>query len=468
MRKINQFVSSIAIVALLAGGNIAMAQDQNAPAAEEEVDPVVEALNQMKARSEAGTAAYNEQKAQFEAQTAAVLARFPSSDTTGADGTATAEGGGYYANHLAHKAMDAAASQMAKKVRNVDGIGDYDVFLVNGIDLPAATAQWRQVNSQIDSLQEAVDALLKIVPIADGPLPLVNNESLPALAFASAAPQILGGLVDIAAFFRSDVTTKGLTVTLPEEELAALLISRMLEDVKVRYPTVSLLGETGLTNKLTMLVQSDALLRERKAEVIGAAQSAIAAFKDDRDEVVRRIAVEEKKDPKDSVEIANLVSQRDRLNETIANLEKLTASEGAAIDTFRTNIAEVIKALNTPNEAGITPMQAIDPIAVILASRKPALLEVNVASSGGERQIKTSPFGSGRISYLGGVNASFRLTDKLGRVLTTGSWSALEQESMSRGNFFERNNSSVALLPPSKSPTPVLTPPDPVEEGEGQ
>ncbi|MEP0191925.1 MAG: hypothetical protein ABJP70_05810 [Erythrobacter sp.] len=436
-----------------------MAQDQNAQTPEEEVDPVVEAYTQMKARSEAGAAAYNEQKAQIEAQTAAVLARFPSSDTTGADGTASAEGGGYYANHLAHKAMNAAASQMAARIGSVSGIGKYDVFLVNGIDLPAATAQWRQINSQLDNLQKAIDALLGIAPDAGGVSALSNDESPGALAFASAAPQILGGLVDIAAFFRSNVTSEGVTVSLAEEELVASLIAHMPPGVSVSYPTISLRGKTGLTERMTRLIRTDALLRERKEAIIRAAAAAIKPTEDKRDDTIRKIAKEEAKDPKDTPKIAGLKNQLERFNALIALTKELTASEGEAIDTLRTNVAEVIKALNTPNEAGVTPLQATDAVAIMVASGNAALLEVNVASSGGERQIKTSPFGSGRVSYLGGVNASFRLTDELGRVLATGSWSALEQESMSRGNFFGRNTSSVSLVP---------APTVPAEEGAGQ
>lgn len=454
MKKVSNFLSSVAVVGLIMSGSVAMAEEEQ-PEATVEVDPRIAEANARKAASEAETAANNAAKTAAEARSAqiaaereAFLARFPETETTGAEGTATATGGGYYATFLSHQAMAEAADQIATDIKEATRDGDYEIFLVNGIDLPPAIAQWRQINGQVTNLQTAIDALLASLPDGSQELSFEQNEAVGALSLLSAAPQILGGVADIAAFFRSNITTEGLTVNLKEEELAALIIDKLPATVPVRYPNLSLLGETELIEKLTTLRKSDAELRKKKEGIVLAGQQTLAAEKAKLAPVNAKIARldEQLKDEKDPEKRAELEQKKAIQNsikvgreERINFLEALTAEQGAAIDALREDVSSVITALNTANEAGITPLQATDPIAIIVAAENAALLHVNVASTGGERQIKTGAFGSGRVSYLGGVGVSFRLTDRNGRVLATGSQSLMQQESMRRGDFFKRN-----------------------------
>jgi hypothetical protein len=335
------------------GGNVVMAQEPEANE-QAEVDPRIAEANARKAISDAETAASNAaaaasnaRAAEIAAERAALLAAFPTSDTKGADGTASAEEGGYYATHLAHQAMEAAAEKVASGIKDANGITGYQVFLVNGLELPAAIAQWRQINSRIENLDIAITALLASLEPGQQTLSFEEKEGIGAATLLTAAPQILGGLADIASFFRSDIKAEGLSVTATDEDFTAMVLGKLRPTVPVRYPAVSLQGDTGLTERLSRLASLDGRLRERKAAIVRAGQRTLEQQKALLVPIVAEIArIDELlKNEKDEAVRAGLQqdkaiqeSQKAGINQRIAFLESLTAGQGTAVDTLREDV----------------------------------------------------------------------------------------------------------------------------------
>lgn len=448
MRIVAFFVGLVSIGYLTFSGGIAMAQEND----NTEEDPRITEANARQAISEAETAASNAaaaaanaKAAEVAAERAALLAAFPESETKGASGTATAESGGYYANHLTHEALEDLAKSVSVRISEVDSIEQFQIFLVSGTDFQAAVTQWRLINNRLNNLSEAIKALLNSLSTNNERLDFNEKEGVTATALLTAAPQILGAAADIAAFFRSDIKATGLTVTAASEDFTAMVLDRLLPEISVRYPSRSLQADTGLTTRLSELIALDAQLRDKKDAIVRAGQKTVEEEKEKLAPILieiarleRQIKGEKDQAKKDELEQDKAIqeSQKTRFEERIAFLEELVAGQGTSIDTLRENVQTLRTALNTPNKDGVTPLQAADPVATIVSAENPALLEIEVSNSGGERQIKTATFGSGRVSYLGGASVRFNLTDKSGQILATGSFSRLKTESMKRGEFF--------------------------------
>lgn len=435
----------------------AMAEEPEEPKTESEL--AIEAANQRKAESEAETAAENAEKARFEARTArieaaqaAALAGLPDTETTGAAGTVAADETDYFPTILAHQALAGSAQSIADDISNVSAIGTYDIFMVGQVDVPTVTAQWRFVNAQLSVVESAVEGILKTEEVG-GEIQLRSNESLLAAGTVlTALPQILGGVADIAAFFKVNLDLDAVDTAATVGSLDALIASRLVSDGLRRPRSLAVPGfalgtENALTARIMKLGENLANLRQRKARLVAAAartaqESAteIARLDAEISELTRKITAEQ--DEARKVALQEELQQAELNKESQEIIEKyakaISDDQGAALDTVIEQGEALITALATPDDSKLTPLQRVDLAASIFAEGKnPAILVTTLSSQGGARQSTTGGIlSSGQISYLGGATVTFRLTDLEGHILAAGSYSSAETAQMQSGEAF--------------------------------
>ncbi len=449
-----KFIATVGLIAMT--GGIAMAEEQNDEVKTEQ-ELQIEQANARKAVSEAdkaasdaAKAASDARKAEIDAERAAVLATLPTTETKGLQGTVTAEGDDYYPTHLAHKALDTASTNIASDISQIGRIQTYDLFLVGSLDVQAAASKWRFIDAQLSVIEAGADSVIESMQ-ADGSFLYTSDESpFAALGLGlTALPQILGGIADIAAFFKVNINSRAIATKAGKGSLDALIVKKLLDSGEkapkaIFVPGLSMSRENALTKRISKLASKLAQLRSKKDEIIIAAAAAakdsdlnIKAHDAKIAKLTADIAKETDEEKKKSLEEELVTEKFKKGNEEIQVkfAKSVSDQKGARLTQLIDEGEKLITALTTPGDDKLSPLQKADPIAALISSKNPALLTTILVSQGGARQEKTSAFSSGKLSYLGGVVVTFQVTDRDGKILKIGSYSFLETQAMKRGTF---------------------------------
>jgi len=364
------------------------------------------------------------------AEAAALKAKLPATETTGQEGKVTADANaGYYAIVLAYKSLGLAAKDIANKICAVSDIKKKTVVLLDDTDLAASAARWNMIDVQFKRYKAAFEywknhgdppkKIYKRIPIEHPAPVLVAAPAIfgTAMDILGAAPAILGTIVDIARFFKQGVTLKGVTVTLDEQALRSAIAQELLQSSlcpkAILNPSMALVSFNAFQEEVLQLGQIRQDGKSRQAELK-------AMYND------RISALEEGGEPNER---------------TQAQIESLTQNRNeidAEISTVLTGSATFLTFLTTADDKGLTPLDKVGLIDVILKNRDDGLLlKTDIVSKGGEMQTTSGGiFSSGNAGYMGSATVTFQLSTYDGELLKAGLGTHTQTRKTIRKNGF--------------------------------
>ena len=409
----------------------AKAQDGGSEASES-TNPIIKKLKEEKQieelKKDIATAKQNRLKAEL-----------PTSDTIPETGQVTiGDKAGYFATLEAYGTLRTAACRIASVL--ADG-GNSKIILTDQTSLAKLKQMRELINTRLGDYDERMQDLLdRFDTMKQSPTGLTAQKE--AAAGLAAAPAILGGLADIAAFFRVNTELKGREIELNKSALLAEIaraLSRnnwnvVLADFDTQHSS-SLLGTLeAIGAKRTTLAQRKRLDEDRmqpylddlkkKRDALKKASAALAKLEgaSPRDED----AIRQARDSVASLEDAIL---------PLAALEKawtdLTGETDLVIGAFN----EYYKALTEGTAEKPSPVETLAVVDLIDSAKGAHRLHIDIVSDGAEIHVTKSIWSSGRIHYLGGSVSSFFWFDGDGNYQNSGIIPLWERESFkaSRG-----------------------------------
>ncbi len=416
----------IALVVLV-GGLLVMteatkAQDPD-PAPTQPTDPVIEALEREKKIAEL-------KKGIAEAERDAFLAGLPSSDTTGSPGSVTVDDkAGYYAELTAYGTLATAAGKIATKLG--DG-SKAKIILTDEMELAQKMQLWHLIEGRLDRFDtEFAEQLNRTKDVADvdpslelDPLMESLGEVLGKLegvgALVAGIPALLGGIADIAAFFKVDVELKGRDVTLAKRALIAEVASALSKKWTVILPDLNRAGTGALLTKLDGLATKRRQLVERRLKIERIVKKPLAELAKLRKKLAAKkaeLAQLRKAEHPDKPKIDAVNREIDDLEDQIvpfANIETAWNRLKRDFDTLLTGYDQYRKAVTESTGDKPAPIESLAIVDVIKGESLANRLHLDIASQGGEIHITKSVWSSGRISYLGGSVCVYFWIDEAG------------------------------------------------------
>ena len=371
---------------------------QQADAAAPPSDPALEALEREKKIAEF-------KKEIAEAERDALQARLPTSDSTGPKGEVKVDDkAGYFAELMAYSTLTTAADRIAKDLAKKPG---GKIIVTDEMDLAQKTQLWSLIDGRLDKFETEFKALIeraKAVREVDD----LGAGPEAAGALVATLPALLGGIADIAAFFRADVELKGRDIVLAQNALVAEVASALADKWTVLLPGLNRAGTGALLTKLDGLASQRRELvgeRARIEQLVKGTLSQLARTRKELAEKKAELADLSKEDPPDKNKIAAVRAEIDGLEDELVPLEivegdwtRLKGDIDALVtgyDLYRTAVTESTKEKPAPIES----LAIVD---VIRDNRDAHRLHLEIASKGAEIHLTKSAWTSGRISYVGG------------------------------------------------------------------
>lgn len=392
-------------------------------------------------------------KAVAEADAASVKAFLPGPSTLKPlEGKVTVdEKSGIVAEIAAYALLERAAKKMAESMDVKLKAGR--VLVVTERELAASDWPYHAVGQEIDRLLADLAGVLGLLTAADPPAtppaaPPVAPQKAgqddmfaglpPAVAVASALPQIVGAAADVAGYFQSDFGITGRAFQLKIEPAVAAIVGALRK-----------WGVTSVVDGFHVLPDTDIMkahkcLRARHWEVVagrlGLEQRrlgpATAEAEQRKADLARRqaaLTVREAATPPDEakrleaerlLEAARLALQTALA--TQGNLQRLVEVAKAVEKRCDDLAAAVTK---VPEGGGLPPLgRAALRSALHTASPELThLLYVSIATSGGETQVRQRRFLAPVVRYVGGCVLSVVVAKKDGTVVYGNSFSAIGQ-----------------------------------------
>ena len=380
-------------------------------------DPVIEALEKEKKIAEL-------KKAVAEAERDALLAGLPSSDTTGAEGTVTVDDkAGYFAELSAYGTLASAASEIAKNLG--DGAGEdgskSKIILTDEMDLAQKMQLWHLIEGRLDRFDTEFDQQLARTANVTDVDTLGQVEGIGALV--AGLPALLGGIADIAAFFKVDIEVKGRDVTLAKNALIAEVANALSSNNwSVLLPDLNRSGTGALLTKLDGLATKRRQLVERRLKIERIVKEPLAELSKLRKRLAAKkaeLAELKKAKPPDQAKIDTAKREIEDLEDQIvpfANIETMWKRVAKDFDTLLTGYDQYRKAVTEASKDKPAPIESLAIVDVIKGESQASRLHLDIASQGAEIQITKSVWSSGRISYLGGSVCVYFWIDAAGEL----------------------------------------------------
>jgi len=378
------------------------------------------------------------QKEITKAEMEELKAKWAISETEGKKGTITLkDGAGYYAEILAYLALKDAAKVIADST--MDKLGQEELIILGNVDLTTEKSLWNLLNLKLDLAINIIEkAMGEYQDLAEA------DAGKPASFIGGliATPKILGAITDIAAFFKTDYTMYGKTITLNEKALIASSanhISNQNAGLTILIPEYDLDSKFSLTVKIHKL---NSLLRDlesvKKMRVVDPLNEKIAQHSTTLDTLRKKRDTIKKSLGKTSLkkeEKEKLTGKLENYDSQIYYLSQYKRTKETIITPLDKDInaaRELVSMLITKTDSSASPLEYITTIDFIHQHPKAKILYLTITSQGGEVTTSESSLSRSRISYMGGVVVTYFLTDINGRYYHSGNVNKTQKRSFKR------------------------------------
>ena len=315
---------------------------------------LIESLTQQKTVAEL-------RQAIAEAEKAALLAALPASDAKGAAGDVSlSDQAGYFGELIAHASVAEAARAIVQRLTALDQ--SQPIIVTHETDLGAKFLRWRLIMDRLDGYKSAFENI-------SGRLPNSNGKQVKRTAdvseqtngdgngFGTAAsliaiPPVLGGLAEIASFFKSDLSIQHREVQIENRQLLAEVASQLVPKYEVVLPELNQEPAPGISSKL---VEVEDVREKLRTTLIGVTADSVTSTK----------------------------------------LRGDFLSLSTAYETYRNAITQ--DAGNNP-----APLFTLALVDQINARESAQRLHLEIVSIGSEMHVEKRPLRPTRISYIGG------------------------------------------------------------------
>ncbi len=344
-----------------------------------------------------------------EAKAATRAAELPTTDTAGLQGSvAVADGAGYFAELVAYGTLAEAASEIATQLaEGSNSTSKKKIILTDEMELAQKMQLWRLVDGKLDEFGTKFTDLIGKTEAVTSIDRLGAPESV-GLTLTSLS-SLLGGIADIAAFFKVDVEIKNREIQLAKSALMAEAAKALSKNWTVVLPELTGAGQGALLTKLDNLAGQRKTLTGHRRRIANLVKPHLATLAEKRAELAKKEAelaelkkatpVDQPKVKKVRQEIEDLENQAQPLKNIKSDWDLLSGEvDGlvAAFDQYRSALTE-----STAERPA--PIESLTIVDVIRAEPNAHRLHLDIASQGAEVHVTKSAWSSGRVSYIGGT-----------------------------------------------------------------
>jgi hypothetical protein len=421
-------------------------------------DPALQEAARQKALADAAKSAADlrksaaeSDKAATDARKAAVADSLPTFTSKPIEGNVTVDAAsGYFAQLLAYDALRSLADDIVGELLATGALtDDSKVYLATSGDQLQATGQRLVISGKLNAYKYAFKLLDEAVKRENQTRLSFHEESLAAL---DALPALVGVAADVAAFFRQERGIYGKTVTVPPALMAQTVAGAWLRrahvksaDGKSTMPTVEFVDPTAiiklpetqrdaaLINVLAGLEMSSIKLssdREIISKQLENDKLALASQKTSLADLEKTTG--EKPTPKQQDQIAIADS---KIRTATNLLDRLTV----ILTGYRSFADSLLAVASGESQSALAKVFYNDVLNSDPAT-KVYLLQVQVASVGGEMETRKWLWSSGKVYHRAGAVCVYTLFDRSGRIAAAGMVAADRQakEGMAVGNFIKK------------------------------
>jgi hypothetical protein len=340
-----------------------------------------------------------------EAKRDALLAQLPSSASTkGATGTVELKAkAGYFAELIAYQTLATAATEIAKDL----GEGSQQtIVLTHVLDLSQRAQLWRLVKTRLEAFERRFDDLLKTTRDIQRPEDWKAVERVRTLT--AALPALLGGIADIAAFFKVDREFSARDVKLDENALLAEVAAALRrKGWSVFLPSLDISVRGTLLEKLDRLAakRTETAKRRRDLEVL------LKPYLDDLAKLgktldaktadLEKLKAATSSDRESVKRATEEVEELETQLQPLADLETFWKRLATDFDALLSGYDEYQKTLTEGSVGKPSVVETLAVVDVIQSQERAHRLLVGIVSQGAEIHVTTGVW-FGRISYVGG------------------------------------------------------------------
>jgi hypothetical protein len=365
------------------------------------------------------------------AKNALEIAKAPKTETKGLTGSVEVKDdiskAGYFAEIIAYETLNSAADEIAELVGKKGEQSDKPKIVLT---TEMATAEHAALWSILEI--KMADFVKAFADLSEKHNPKGENQTQ---GFMDTAPLVLGGLADIASFFKVNQEIYGREVKLNNSALVAEVAARVLElgTEKKKYtvivPSMSLEGTGELFETLSKLVTArnnamkivDDVKREYRDEIAKYARLSKEISKLKKD--LAKLKAEKPIDPEKIKQAETQIDAKETEREKYEAKNQRWVVANREIGAAKTAFDKFYDLVTTPPEKGKkSPMEVIAPIDTMKELQKDALFVVlDIVSHGGEVNVTTSTWSGGRVNYIGGSVSVYFIMKGDGQILGAGS-----------------------------------------------
>ena len=373
---------------------------------------------------------------------------FPESDTEGRKGkVSVTDKGGYYAVIKSHHTLKKIAAKIAKQVventnqsanqSSGQKINNKNIIIIDQLDILHKAQLWgvidRRLSDFLEKFKNLEDRIQKIGGI-DGSDAVKTSARL---ANFKDIPQVLGGLSDIAGFFRVDTTIIGREVN-PEINVLIAEVAKQLKllEWNVHLPKISISDSSELLFKITKLVKKRSQIAKKQIACADSLKKKLSDRKKQLPKSQQELQKLEQATPPDKDAIAKQKQVIVNLNKKISDLQK-SQKQLDALEEEITDLLTVFDAyLKSITERTADKPSQVEAVAIIdyIKNKKDAeLLYLDIVSQGAEIHVTEKIWTFARIHYMGGSVCVYFLTNFQGEYKSSGSITEWKGESFTAG-----------------------------------
>ncbi len=364
-------------------------------------------------------------------------AELPTSDLEGLNGAITVkEGAGYYNTILAFDSLESTAEKIAAKVPD-----NKHIFITTNKQLADSAGYRELINLRLKDIDGKFDEYTSTYRDGDEvKIPLLR-ESLGLGSSIAAADAIIGGLGEVAKFFKTDRELHKVSVSVNEDALVASLANHLRKKCSVTFADLGFRRDGDVTTLVKKLLDRAKTVEEVKKSVKKELDSDLVALAEERSKLAKlneKKAELEVSDPSNELPDVNRkirlsktriaeLSQRENIWKEAKKIEGVLAAFNNLFDEL----------VSIPEGQQESPLQRIDLVDQIFSTPNAQILYLDVVSQGGELHTTKSTFSQGRIHYLGATVVVFFLFETDGTLVNSGMFSETNTESFKANKGIE-------------------------------
>lgn len=424
----------------LHGWSISLSQEsdvEDTNTEQDEIDEELERLKKERALVDEEKAIAEAKKEIAEAERDTAAAGRSQSETDGLEGDVSLETDttklGYFAEVLAYRSLADSADAIDEMVRTRTAqleIDEENIVIAKTLSSIEHSALWKLIDIKLGEFGDHFENLRE----AYGDQP--KHAAQGTISLSSGLDSVsagLGGLADIAAFFKTNTKLFARDVDLDNQALVAEVAMRLLEEkdnkkFRVFLPELDTEGTgslfvylhklvkergelTSLLNSLEEKYAKDVTAHKRISTRISGKEKELNSLRGAKPPVPEKISKAEK-------ELEALTKSREPYEENNQRWKDSSSAIKRATNSFDQFYAKI----TSPPKAGDkSPMEVVAAIDALKTKAGSLFLSIQVVSDGAEVGVTESIWTGGRVNYIGGTVSVYFLTKGQGEVLGAGS-----------------------------------------------